>query len=64
MFTWPNKVVLSINSSKVTNVAAKTPIIFPKVYSSCQNVSNRHCFLVGARGWGGGGGSQMVSPPF
>ena len=27
------------------------------MYSSCQNISNRHCFLVG-------GGCQMVSPPF
>ena len=52
----------------MTNVAAKryaicskTPIIFPKVYSSCQNIGNRHCFLVG--GGGGGGGGEEV-PPF
>ena len=57
-----NKVVLST----VTNVAAKGMhlfIIFPKVYSSCQNIGNRHCFLVGGGG-GGGGGHQMVFPPF
>ena len=47
----------SINSSKVAAVAAKryapikrTPRIFPKVYSSCQNIGNRHCFLVGVGG--------------
>ena len=41
-------------------VAAKryAPIqnFFPKVYSSCQNIGNRHCFLVGGGGGGGGGG--------
>ena len=35
----------------------KTPRVFPKVYSSFQNIGNRHCFLVG-------GGRQIVSPSF
>ena len=38
----------------------KIPRIFPRVYSSCQNIGNRHCFLVG----GGGGGARWFPPPF
>ena len=30
---------------------------FPKVYSSCQSIGKRHCFLAG-------GGRQMIPPPF
>ena len=33
---------------------------FSKVYSSCQNIGNGHCYLVRE----GGGGRQMVYPPF
>ena len=33
--------------SKKVCTYSKTPRIFPKVYSSCQNIGNRHCFLVG-----------------
>ena len=52
-----NKVVLKHKQqqsdkccSKKVCICSKTPIIFPKVYSSCQNIGNRHCFLVGD-GW-------------
>ena len=43
--------------SKKVCTCSKTPRIFPTVYSSCQNIGSRHCFLVG-------GGRQMVFPPF
>ena len=33
--------------SKKVYTCSKTPRIFPKVYSSGQNIGNRHCFLVG-----------------
>ena len=48
----------------MTAVAAKryAPVQKPKVYSSCQNIGNRHCFLVG--GGGGGGGAPDGFPPF
>ena len=35
---------------------SKNTRIFPKVYSSCQNIGNRHSFLVG-------GGRQIFTPP-
>ena len=61
-----NKVVLKHKQqqsdkccSKNVCICSKTPIIFPKVYSSCRN---RHCFLV-VVGGGGGGGVKWFSPP-